>query len=88
VETRNPPNRLDAARVKKSAEVLLLQSTFDPSSGVEWALGVKQQLPQSRFVLRDGPGHTSYALFGESSQLADKFLLEGARPEDNTFTTS
>ena len=64
----------------------MLQSTVDPSTSVEWALSLKQQLPRSRLVLRDGVGHTSYIMGGEASEIADAFLLNGTLPIDNTMT--
>lgn len=88
VEPTNLPKPLNKETTSKSAEVLMLASTLDPSTSVTWALSLREQLPQSRLVIRDGVGHTSYILFGESSDIAEKYLLDGALPEDNTVTQS
>lgn len=85
-EPTNLPKMLNMEMARKSSEVLMLQSTVDPSTSVEWALSLKQQLPRSRLVLRDGVGHTSYIMGGEASEIADAFLLNGTLPIDNTMT--
>lgn len=87
-EPVNPPMPLNVAQTGKIADVLILQSTLDPSTGVEWAVGLKEQIPNSRFVLRGGAGHTSYLLFGEASVIADRYFVDGELPGDNTVTSS
>ena len=88
VGASNAPKPLNASRTVLSDDVLLLQSTVDPSTSIEWAMGLKEQLPRSRMVIRDGVGHTSYILGGETSDIVDRYLLHGALPVDNTVTFS
>ena len=79
----DPPRPLNTDAVAKSAKVLLLQSTVDPSTNMDWAESLHRQLPNSRLVVRKGAGHTSMVLFGESSRTAETYLLEGALPDED-----
>lgn len=88
IEPTNPPKSLDSNSTGKSGGVLILASTYDPSTSIQWAVSLRDQLPKSSLVIRDGVGHTSYILFGETSEIAEKYLLEGTLPEDNTMTKS
>jgi hypothetical protein len=45
------------------------------------ATEVKLQLPRSVLAVRNGVGHGSYQLFGETSRAIDDFLIEGTLPE-------
>ena len=63
--------------------ILLAQSKHDPSTSFVWAENVRNQIEESAFVLRDGDGHTSYFLFGETSRSIDAYLVNGTAPGDN-----
>jgi hypothetical protein len=78
----NPNHDLDQTKVSQAPPILLLQSLWDPATSVEWANNVKAQLPGSVLLIRDGVGHSSYQLGGDSAKAADKYLIEGVMPED------
>lgn len=88
IAASSPPQPLDKAQTAKSAQVMLLSSTVDPSTNMQWAESMHEQLPNSTWVVRDGAGHTSFTLFGESSMIAEKYLLDGELPKDGTKVKS
>ena len=82
VNVTNPNHPLDQKAVAKAPPVLLVHSLFDPATSIEWANNVRLQMPGSRLVIREGVGHSSYQLGGESAKAVDKYLIEGLMPED------
>jgi pimeloyl-ACP methyl ester carboxylesterase len=84
----NPQHALDAKKAAEVPEMLLVNSLWDSATSVEWVLSLKEQLPNSKLVLRNGIGHTSYLLFGNTSRAIDSFLLQGVLPADNTVLDS
>ncbi|TPX09099.1 uncharacterized protein E0L32_001638 [Thyridium curvatum] len=84
----NPPARLDVKKTKKASPMLVVNAFHDPETSIAWALGLREQLPTSVSLFRDGSGHTSYGLFGETSKAIDKFLLEGKTPKDGVVYDS
>ncbi|KAJ4315323.1 hypothetical protein N0V94_006019 [Neodidymelliopsis sp. IMI 364377] len=77
VKTTNPPRKLD---VKTNTTVLLTQSTSDPSTGLPWALGMLQEIENKVLVLRNGDGHTSLPLSGETAEVIVEYLVTGKAP--------
>jgi hypothetical protein len=71
--------------VAKAPAILLVNSLWDPSTDVAWADNVRDQLPKSVLILRNGVGHTSYQLYGNTSAAMDLFLLNGTLPGDGTM---
>jgi pimeloyl-ACP methyl ester carboxylesterase len=82
---KNPPKKLD---VKTSATILLSSSTADPSCGLPWALGMLEELENSVLVLREGAGHTSFTLAGETQKVIEKYLITGKAPNAGLITNS
>jgi len=83
----NPQHYLDK-KVAKAPPILLVNSWYDPSTSIVWANGVKNQMPGSVLVTREGAGHTSYFLSGDSSRAIDAFLLKGKMPKEGTVFNS
>jgi pimeloyl-ACP methyl ester carboxylesterase len=77
----NAPRRLDATRLAKAPKILLVNSLWDPASVIVMATEVSLQLPNSVLAIRNGVGHGSYQLFGETSKAIDTFLIKGTLPE-------
>ena len=67
---------------KHSTPVLLVQSRFDPSTSLTWAENVREQIAETRFVLREGDGHTSYFHGGGAAKVMDDYLVNLKLPED------
>lgn len=85
---RNPPHRLDAGQVAKLPPLMLVNAFYDPETSPVWAEAVRNQLPSAVTVWRDGAGHSSYILFGETSKAMDEFLINGNLPKDGTVYNS
>jgi pimeloyl-ACP methyl ester carboxylesterase len=75
----NPPSRLD---IKTSTTILMTQSTRDPTTGLPWALGMLEEIENKVLVFRDGDGHTSLPLAGETAATIIKYLVTGKAPEE------
>jgi hypothetical protein len=46
--------------------------------------GLRQQIPNSILIVRNGVGHASYQTFGETSAVMDDFLMNGKLPIQGT----
>ncbi|KAF1365562.1 hypothetical protein EJ07DRAFT_151047 [Lizonia empirigonia] len=77
VKTVNPPKKLD---IKTHTIILLTQSTADPSTGLPWALGMMEEIDNKVLVLRNGDGHTSLPLGGETAEVIVEYLVTGKAP--------
>ncbi|KAK3385767.1 Alpha/Beta hydrolase protein [Podospora didyma] len=93
----NPPRALDPARMAKlpgppqaAAAVLIVNAFFDPETSPMWATGLREQIPNGAAVnlWRNGTGHTSYFLHGDTSTAIDNFLVDGTLPADDTVLQS
>lgn len=84
----NPPHYLNQTATQMTPTILLVNSEHDPSTSYVWALGLKEQLPNSVLVTRDGDGHTSYFLHGEAAQLMDAYFLNLDVPADGIVVQS
>ena len=85
IPIKNPPKKLD---VKTKATILLVNSVADPSCGLPWALGMMEELENRVLVTRDGAGHTSYLLGGETQKVISDYLITGKAPKDGLVTKS
>ncbi|KAJ3535191.1 hypothetical protein NM208_g7238 [Fusarium decemcellulare] len=74
--------------IKEAPTVLLANAVFDPETSITWAQGVREQLVNRVSVTRNGPGHTSHYLKGETSKALDRFLATGKLPKDGTVYKS
>ncbi|MCH8560283.1 alpha/beta hydrolase [Nesterenkonia sp. DZ6] len=59
-------------------ELLMIGTTGDPATPVEWAENMHEQVPQSALIIREGEGHLAYRS-GNScvDQAVDGYLLGG-----------
>lgn len=85
VPVANPPAKL---HVKTDAPIVMVNSYADPSTGFPWALGMLEEIDNKVFVSRDGVGHTSFALGGETTQVEIEYLITGRAPRDGLVTRS
>ncbi|OJJ45180.1 hypothetical protein ASPZODRAFT_160618 [Penicilliopsis zonata CBS 506.65] len=69
---RNPPHY---ASINASIPTLLVNAMYDPETSIVWANGLKAQIPGALLATRNGDGHTSYLLFGETSKATDEYLV-------------
>lgn len=66
-------------------ELLMIGTTGDPATPVEWAENMHEQVPQSSLIIRDGEGHLAYRT-GNScvDEAVDGYLLGGDLHEGRT----
>jgi pimeloyl-ACP methyl ester carboxylesterase len=88
VPVNNPARRLDECQMSKLPPVLLINAFYDPETSAVWADAVREQVPTGVNIWRDGAGHTSYWLYGDTQQAIDDFLITGTLPADGTIFTS
>ncbi|KAM5356887.1 hypothetical protein ACJ41O_003533 [Fusarium nematophilum] len=82
----NPPERVD---IRGTPKVLVVNGLYDPSTSYAWALGVSKQFGDSAVVLtRNGAGHISYHIGGETSRAIDAYLVNLTLPEPGTVLDS
>ena len=87
-EVANPPHVLDQQAMRKTPPILMVNSEHDPSTGYSGALSLKEQIPSAVLLTRDGDGHTTYFLHGDTSALIDEYLVSGSVPVDGIVTKS
>lgn len=63
-------------------ELLMIGTTGDPATPVEWAENMHEQVPQSSLIIREGEGHLAYRT-GNScvDEAVDGYLLDGELSE-------
>ncbi|KAF4964324.1 hypothetical protein FSARC_7730 [Fusarium sarcochroum] len=71
--------------IKDAPTILLAGSIYDPETSLTWAESVREQLPRRVSITRNGAGHTSHFLGGETSKAMDKYLATGKFPKDGTI---
>ncbi|KAI2465923.1 alpha/beta-hydrolase [Annulohypoxylon bovei var. microspora] len=83
----NPPKKV---AYKGRTKILQAQSTFDPSTGYAWGLGLHAELGDDRSVLlvRNGSGHTSYLRGGDTTAAINSYLVNLTLPEPGTVLDS
>jgi pimeloyl-ACP methyl ester carboxylesterase len=84
VPVKNPPKKLD---IKTEATVLMAASTGDPSTGLPWAVGMLEEVEKAVLVVREGDGHTSLPLGGETAEIIVEYLVSGVAPGETYLTT-
>ena len=85
VAVKNPPMKLN---VKPDTTVVMTSSTGDASTGLPWAVGMLEEIENAVLVIRNGDGHGSLPLGGETSDLIGKYLITGEAPTGKFLTTS
>jgi len=82
VHDPQPPRPL---RATGSPEILVLGTTYDPATPVEWARSLAEQLDAGVYIEWKGDGHTAH---GRGSpcidDIVDRFYLDGAVPASGT----
>jgi pimeloyl-ACP methyl ester carboxylesterase len=81
----NPEHRTE---YKGNTTIMLVGSTRDPSDGYTWALGLHAEIENSVLFTRNGSGHTSYALGGETTAAENAYLLNLTLPEAGMVVSS
>jgi len=82
VPVANPPRPID---VQGAPPILIVNSTYDPSTAYIWAHQLREQIAGSVLLTRQGDGHTSFALPGPSltADAIDTYLTTGETPPPN-----
>jgi len=63
--------------------ILVIGTTRDPATPIEWSEALAEQLGSGVLVTRDGDGHTAYDSGNDCiDDLVDAFLVEGTVPEN------
>lgn len=74
--------------IDKAPQMLLINAFWDPETSIQWAVGLREQIPNSNLILRNGSGHTSLPLSGDTATAAIGWLLGGKVPADGTVYQS
>ncbi|KAI0470453.1 TAP-like protein-domain-containing protein [Xylariaceae sp. FL0804] len=82
----NPPR--PATPYRGAAPLLMVNSLYDPETSYAWALGLREELDNAVLVTRNGSGHTSYLLGGETTALMNEYLVNLTLPVAGTVTQS
>ncbi|SCO80986.1 uncharacterized protein FRV6_05199 [Fusarium oxysporum] len=79
----NPQGPL-ADGIKDAPTILIAASVYDPETSLTGAEGVREQLTHRVSITRNGAGHTSHYLGGDTSKVMDRYLATGKLPRDGT----
>ncbi|KAK7223321.1 hypothetical protein V2G26_011324 [Clonostachys chloroleuca] len=79
---------LNTTITQRAPPVLIAHSVYDPSCSSVWADGVRQQLPNAVSITRNGSGHLSHFLLGDTRAVLDTFLANGTLPPDGSIYQS
>jgi pimeloyl-ACP methyl ester carboxylesterase len=70
---------------KGSADIVVIGTTGDPATPVEWASSLRKQLGTASLLTWKGEGHTAYGRSNDCIRSAvDSYLVDGKTPADNT----
>ena len=68
-----------------SADILVIGTTGDPATPVEWAGELRKQLGNASLLTWQGEGHTAYGRSNDCvGNAVDGYLVDGKTPADNT----
>ncbi|GAP85635.1 putative tap domain protein [Rosellinia necatrix] len=81
----NPPAPVT---YKGARTLLMVNSLYDPETSYTWALGLQSELGNAVLLTRNGSGHTSYSLGGDTTKLTNAYLVNLTLPEPGTITQS
>ena len=70
--------------------ILIVNATHDPSTSYLWAQLMREQIAESVLLTREGDGHTSFFVTGESAtrDAITHYLLTGETPPANTVVSN
>lgn len=74
-----------ATRITNTAPILLVNAYYDPETSYDWAVAMQSEIENSTLLTRNGVGHTSYALRGETSRAINDHVLTLKMPPPNTI---
>ncbi|KAI0118336.1 Alpha/Beta hydrolase protein [Nemania sp. FL0031] len=83
----NPPRKIYDT-IAKAPEILMANSYWDSETSVQWAVGVRAQIPNSRLIYQNGSGHAIYATNGDTAAAINRFILDGVMPDDGAVYNS
>lgn len=70
---------------KGSTDILVIGTTGDPATPVEWASELRKQLGTASLLTWEGEGHTAYGRSNDCvGNAVDGYLVDGKTPADNT----
>jgi len=73
------------AEYKGSAPIVVVGTTGDPATPVEWASALRKQLGNASLLTWKGEGHTAYGRSNSCiGNAVDDYLVDGKAPADNT----
>lgn len=81
-------NPMHSMNISTKSTVLMVNAYHDPETSYVWANSLKEQFSNAVLLTRDGDGHTSYFLGGETTVAIDAYLVNGTVPEDNLVLSS
>lgn len=84
----NPEHSYNYGVMKEAPPVLLSHSVYDPSCSPVWAAGLREQMPNAVSITRNGTGHTSHFLLGQTRRIIDEYLATGKLPKDGSVYSS
>ena len=68
-----------------STDIVVIGTTGDPATPVEWASSLRKQLGQASLLTWQGEGHTAYGRSNDCvGNAVDGYLVDGKTPADNT----
>ena len=81
IDSGKEPGPLEAAG---AAPVLVVGTTRDPATPLEWAQALAEQLESGVLLTRDGDGHTGYRAGNECvDRTVERYLVSGTVPESD-----
>ena len=72
----------------KLPPVLMVSNLYDEATVIQWALGLRAQMPTAINLFRNGGGQTSYRFYGERTDAIVSFPVNGTLPKDGTVFES
>jgi pimeloyl-ACP methyl ester carboxylesterase len=81
----NPPKKLD---VKTKEPIMIVGATGDPSTSYVWAVGMQEEIQNHYLLTRNGSGHVSWGMNGETKDAMERFLLTKELPPPGTVYNS
>jgi len=79
---QNPPHN---ANMHGAPPILMINAKNDPETSYIWANSLLAQIDGAVLLTRDGDGHTSYILKGDTATVIDVYLVNRTLPAPNTI---
>lgn len=76
------------ANVQNTKPILMTNAVYDPETSLVWAETLRAQIANVNLVVRNGDGHTSYNLGGETTAIIEAYLVNKTLPARNTVVDS